>query len=215
MDPSAAEFLCPAFLPVELANQHDITVAAVSTRLLLFGQPILTSPELSLQPAQKTQLWHLQSLFHSAAEIRHWGGEGFSYPLQRQHFLQQLLLPDTEAFVLMHAENLLAFGQICDRFDKIHLARLLVLPPYRRQGFVRVLVAGLLQQGLKRWPTRSASLYVYKSNSAAIHSYQRLGFQAGPQPAAHRADLHFMTLPNQACCALAAAAPVFINHGEP
>ncbi len=175
----------------------------------------MTSTELSLQRAKNSQLWHLQSQFRSAAEIRQWGGEGFSFPLQRQHFLQQLLLPDTEAFVLMNAGNLVAFGQICDRFDKIHLARLLVLPPYRRQGFARLLIAGLLQQGLKRWPTRTASLYVYKNNSAAINSYHSLGFQPGQQPAAHRADLHFMTLPNQTCFALAEAAPVFINHGEP
>lgn len=190
-------------------------MAAVSAGLLSFGQSILTLAELSLRHADEKQLWHLQSQFRSAAEVRQWGGEGFSYPLQRQLFLQQLQLPDTEAFVLMHANNLLAFGQICDRFDKIHLARLLVLPPFRRQGLVRSLIAGLLQQGLKQWPTRSASLYVYKNNNVAINSYQRMDFQPGPQPAAHRADLHFMTLPNQACYALAADAPVFMSHGEP
>lgn len=167
-----------------------------------------------MQLANAKQLWHLQSLFRSAAEVRQWGGEGFSYPLQRQQFLQQLQLPDTEAFVLMNADSLLAFGQICDRFDKIHLARLLVLPAFRRKGLARSLVAGLLQQGLKQWPTRTASLYVYKNNSMAINSYQRMGFEPGPQPAAHRTDLHFMTLPNQACFALAADASVFINHGE-
>lgn len=175
----------------------------------------MTLAELSLRRADTKQLWHLQSQFHSAAEVRQWGGEGFSYPLQRQLFLQQLQLPDTEAFVLMHANSLLAFGQICNRFDKIHLARLLVLPLFRRQGLARPLVAGLLQQGLKQWPTRSASLYVYKNNDVAFNSYRRMGFQTGPQPAAHRADLHFMTLSGQNCFALAADAPVFMSHGEP
>lgn len=190
-------------------------MAAVSTRLLSVGQPILIPAKLSLQSADAKHLWHLQSLFRSAAEVTQWGGEGFSYPLQRQQFLQQLQLADTEAFVLMNENSLLAFGQICNRFDKIHLARLLVLPPFRRQGFARSLVAGLLQQGLKRWPNRPASLYVYQNNSAAIRSYQRMGFQSGPQPAAHRADLHFMTLPNLACVALSTEAPVFNSHGEP
>jgi len=189
-------------------------VAAFGAGLLLLGQTILTPALLNLQRADMKQLWHLQSLFCSAAEVTQWGGEGFCYPLQRQQFLRQLQLPDTEAFVLMQARTLLAFGQICNRFDKIHLARLLVLPPFRRQGLARPLVAGLLAQGLKLWPARAASLFVYKNNSVAIQSYQRFGFQASPQPAAHRADLHFMTLPNQTCLALAMQAPIFISHGE-
>jgi len=189
-------------------------VVAARTGLLLFGQPILTLTELSLRRADTKQLWHLQSLFSSAAEVRQWGGEGFFYPLKHQQFLQQLQLADTAAFVLTNANSLLAFGQICNRFDKIHLARLLVLPAFRRQGVARPLVAGLLAQGLKQWPDRAASLYVYKTNKIAIQSYQRFGFQVGPQPAAHRADLHFMTLPNLNCHHFAVDAPVFISHGE-
>lgn len=189
-------------------------MAVVSPWLLFFGQPILTQSSLLFRPADTEQLCHLQSLFRSAAELRQWGGEGFSYPLQRRQFLQQLQLPDTEAFVLMQAGELVAFGQICDRFNKIHLARLLVLPSFRHQGLARPLVQGLLVQGLKRWPDRSASLYVYKTNKVAIQSYQRFGFQVGPQPAAHRDDLHFMTLPTLACHHFALNAPVFISHGE-
>ena len=174
----------------------------------------MISEAWSLQRADSNHLWQLQSLFRSAAEVTQWGGEGFSYPLQRQQFLQQLLLTDTAAFVLLYNSNLVAFGQICDRFNKIHLARLLVMPAFRRRGLARLLVAGLLQQGLNLWPQRDASLYVFKSNTIALRSYQRMGFQSGPHPAPERDDLYFMTLPNQACQMFSNAARRHSNDGE-
>lgn len=163
---------------------------------------VLASPE---------QLWHLKILFRSAAEVTQWGGEGFRYPLQQRQFLQQLRLPDTEAYVLLNENNqVVAFGQVCDRFDKIHLARLLVLPQFRRQGYSAILVAALLQLGLRWWPQRDASLFVYRNNTVALNCYHRLGFKPAQQPASPRDDLYFMTLPNPACSAVASLSSSLI-----
>lgn len=168
--------------------------------LLLFGNAVLTSASLSLLPARSDQLWQLKLLFRSAAEVTQWGGEGFRFPLQQQQFLQQLQLSDTQAYLLVNADKQpVAFGQICDRFHKIHLARLLVFPQFRGQGLSKQLITALIGQGLQDWPEREASLYVYRNNHIAIASYQKLGFTPAPQPATPRTDLHFMTLNNQHC----------------
>lgn len=160
---------------------------------------------MQLSPATDSQQWTLASVFDSFAALTQWGGEGFSMPLKRQSFLQQLQLPDTQSFVLQDArQQMLAFGQLCDRFERMHLARLLVLPPYRGQRLSSVLISELLAEGLRQWPQRAASLYVFRHNQAALRSYQRLGFTQAPHPGPHRTDLYFMTLNNQASHTLAA-----------
>ncbi len=162
-------------------------------------------PPLQIHCAAADQQLALAEQFDSAQALRLWGGEGFSFPIRRQAFLQQLQLPDTESFVLSDdTGQMLAFGQVCDRFDRLHLARLLVLPQFRGQRLVEQLVKGLLLQGLRYWPRRDASLFVFCENHAAIRSYQRLGFAISSQPGPLRTDLHFMTLSNHLCRQLTA-----------
>jgi len=167
---------------------------------------------LHLKSATIEQQWQLRTIFRSGAELTQWGGEGFRYPLQRLQFLQHLHLPDTEAYVLVNQQNqVVAFGQICNRFAKIHLARLLVLPAFRRQGIAQQLIAALISRGLRQWPEREASLFVFLDNTAALRSYQRLGFKPETQPSAPRTDLYFMTLDHLQCQNLAATAAPFIS----
>ncbi|MDZ7870028.1 MAG: GNAT family N-acetyltransferase [Rheinheimera sp.] len=158
--------------------------------------------------ATTEQQWSLADQFNSAAALTQWGGEGFRFPSRRTEFLQRLQLPDTQSYVLLDdQDNLLAFGQICDRFDRLHLARLLVLPAYRGQRLSEQLICALLSAGLQFWPTREASLYVFRDNQPALRSYLRLGFTEAPQPGPYRSDLSFMTLSNSASRLLAARAP--------
>lgn len=160
---------------------------------------------LQFKIASIEQQWQLSTVFRSSAELTQWGGEGFRYPMQRQQFLQQLQLPETQAYLLLDQRNqMVAFGQICNRFEKIHLARLLVLPSFRRQGYSHLLIAALLSRGMEKWPERHASLFVYAANKVAVQSYQRLGFEPAVQPSEHRSDLYFMTLTNSRCRQLAA-----------
>ncbi len=175
----------------------------------------MTPATFRLIQASPERIWQLGTLFRSAAALTQWGGEGFRFPLQKGQFLQQLQLPDTEAFVLVNEDDqTVAFGQICDRFNKMHLARLLVLPQFRRRGYSTNLVAALLQVGLQRWPQREASLFVFRTNSTALACYHRLGFQPAPQPATARDDLYFMTLANQACKTLVTSLPLWKVPGD-
>lgn len=137
----------------------------------------------------------LRQHFSSISDVQLWGGEGFKAPLTRAHFMQQLQLPDTQSFVFQVAESKVAFGQLCDRFSKHHLARLLVFPLARGRGYGRQLIFALIRQGLAENPRLDFSLFVYKSNRIAIGLYQSMGFVETTQPQPHRDDLMFMVLP--------------------
>lgn len=150
-----------------------------------------------LLPADAAALSVLMQQFHSAAALTQWGGEGFSYPIRRQQFLNRLQLKDTRGFQLQDLQGqLLGYGQLCDRFDYHHLARLFILPRYRGQGLAAALITALMRQGLRQQPQRDISLFVFADNLPALRCYQRLGFRSAPHPGEQRADLLFMQLPN-------------------
>jgi len=152
---------------------------------------------MHLRPADNDTLWHLMQQFSSAASLKQWGGEGFAFPIRRQQFLSHLLLNNTAGFRLQGPDGqFVGFGQLCDRFGCHHLARLLILPPYRGKGLAACLIKALIAKGLAIDPKRDVSLYVFADNLAALRCYQRLGFQEATQPAEFRADLLFMRLSN-------------------
>ena len=132
--------------------------------------------------------------FHDLAEITEWGGEGFVYPIQRHQFLLQLHRPDTSSYVLKQQETMVGFGQICQRFGKHHLARLLILPGARGQQLSYVLVLSLIVRALQQNGKLDFSLFVFRHNTVAVHCYQRLGFKITPQPGPEHKGLYFMQL---------------------
>ncbi len=136
----------------------------------------------------------LRAHFTNLAEVTRWGGEGFQYPLQKHAFLQKLLLPDTQSFVLYRGKEQVGFGQLCARFGRHHLARLLIFPKFRRQGLSQALLQGLIKVATVQNQRLEFSLYVFLSNTIAIASYLKVGFTPAEQPAAVRDDLAFMTL---------------------
>lgn len=149
---------------------------------------------MELRLATIDEMLALRQHFRSSAQLQLWGGEGFEFPLTSSRFLQQLQKTDLESFVLVHQQHIVAFGQICDRFGKHHLARLLVLPAYRRRGYGTLLLQMLIERAQRINKRLDFSLFVYTSNHNAISLYQKLGFQVTTQPQQHRDDLYFMTL---------------------
>ena len=136
----------------------------------------------------------LRAHFMNLPEVTLWGGEGFHYPLQKHAFLQKLMLPDTQSFVLYRGKQQVGFGQICARFGRHHLARLLILPRFRGQGLSQALLQGLLSLAQGQNKRLEFSLFVFLSNEIAMNSYLKVGFTPAEQPGAVRDDLAFMTL---------------------
>ncbi len=147
---------------------------------------------LQLTQASMEDCAGLMQYFDSLQELTDWGGEGFQFPPRRLQFLQQLYKSDSQGFILSQQQEMVAFGQICQRFGKHHLARLLVLPQYRGQGLSQSLLASLVIQGFEQNPQQDFSLFVFKHNQVAIHCYQRFGFVEAPQPGTPHPGLRFM-----------------------
>lgn len=145
--------------------------------------------------------------FQSTAELSQWGGDGFAFPVNKLQFLHQLHKPDTESYRLTMGTAIVAFGQICDRFGKHHLARLLVLPGHRGKQLSYVLLLCLMARALQQNPRLDFSLFVFKKNQLAAHCYRQLGFIEAKQPGTSNPDLIFMQLSNQQAKTLLSANP--------
>lgn len=149
---------------------------------------------LQLFPASIDDCLDISTSFRSAAEITDWGGEGFVYPVQHHQFLLQLHRPDTCCFVLKMQHDVLGFGQICQRFGRHHLARLLILPEARGKRLSYPLILSLICRALQQNRKLDFSLFVFRHNHQAIHCYQKLGFKISEQLGPEHPGLYFMQL---------------------
>lgn len=150
-----------------------------------------------LQTAGIDDCLAISRCFQNATELSQWGGDGFAFPVNKLQFLHQLHKPDTESYRLMSGSSIVGFGQICDRFAKHHLARLLVMPGHRGKQLSYVLLLCLMARALQQNPKLDFSLFVFKHNHLAAHCYRQLGFREAKQPGTNNPDLIFMQLLNQ------------------
>ena len=122
------------------------------------------------------------SWFSDARSVFYWGGPDLSFPLQTARFKRESKYHKSHSFVLRSADQLLAFGQLYNRLDRIHLGRLVVAPEHRGQGVGDVLISQLIEQGRQLLGLQDASLFVLNDNLPAMSLYQRLGFVETPYP---------------------------------
>jgi len=157
----------------------------------------MTDRYYQLSQASIDDCLELSLIFKDQATVTEWGGEGFVFPIQRQQFLLQLHKPDTHSYVLKRQGTLLGFGQICQRFGKHHLARLLISPDARGQRLSYILVLALISRAIHLYGKLDFSLFVFRHNRLAIHCYQQLGFHITSQPGPEHQGLYFMQLSYQ------------------
>lgn len=154
----------------------------------------MTHITYQLSAANIDDCLEISRCFKDLTGITEWGGEGFVFPVKQHQFLLQLHRPDTSSFIFKQHASTVGFGQICQRFGKHHLARLLVLPEARGQGLSYALVLALICQALKQNAKLDFSLFVFRHNRVAVHCYQQLGFTITAQPGPEHPGLYFMQL---------------------
>jgi ribosomal protein S18 acetylase RimI-like enzyme len=131
-------------------------------------------------------------------QLSAWAGPNFRYPFTRESFTQDLRLGDLASYCLLGPtitaangpDELLAVGQIYQRLDKRHLARLLVAPKQRGKGLAKVLIKFLSILGRQRMELAGASLLVLPENSAAVQVYTSIGFEVVKYPRQHMLNDH-------------------------
>ena len=78
--------------------------------------------------------------------------------------------------------NSAALGQMGDRYDRAHLARLVVKPEIRGQGAGRRLLEMMIDVVREATDYSKVALFVYKDNEPAYQCYQALGFTVQEYP---------------------------------
>lgn len=137
--------------------------------------------------------------FPDAESVDIWGGPGFRFPFTRESFLKDCQWDVMRSYSLVDpGGRLAAFGQIYNRHERGHLARLISNPVMRRQGAGTRLIRMLMRIAGEQLGFAECSLFVYRHNVPAYQCYLALGFevQAYPDDARMADKCYFLTRPS-------------------
>lgn len=144
----------------------------------------MTAGVMKLKIATEADISHLMSWFPTARSVDIWGGPNFRYPYTPKTFDEDVRWRQIDTYCLFDpAEDMLAFGQIYERHERINLARLVVSPDRRGQGIGKQFIASLMEKGQESFSLPAYSLYVYGDNYPAKACYTSLGFREHQFPA--------------------------------
>lgn len=125
----------------------------------------------------------LMSWFGDAAAVKLWSGPQFRYPFTKETFREDCKLSQFANYALKDDQgSLLGFGQIGERYERSHFARLVVNPLFRGQGCGRQLLQALVRQSALRDDCEECGLFVYRHNTAAKECYLAAGFEVVKYP---------------------------------
>ncbi len=137
----------------------------------------------SLVPVTDADMDELMTWFPDAAAVDIWSGPKFRYPFTRETFREDCRWDDFPSFRLQDpAGAFAAFGQVNERHDRVHFARLVVNPSGRGQGIGRRLIRHLIEEGRSRFDHAECGLFVYRRNVQALRCYEGAGFRITDYP---------------------------------
>lgn len=138
----------------------------------------------SLNTAQEADIDELMTWFPDAHAVDIWGGPRFRFPFDRETFYADCRWRDFSSFCLRNpGGEFAAFGQLGSRYNRSHLARLIVKPDLRGQGVGRKLLEMMIDVAGQQQDHAEVCLFVYKDNVPAYQCYRALGFEVQEYPA--------------------------------
>ena len=127
-----------------------------------------------------------------------WAGPVVRFPLTLDRLKQDIAYSKENTFALQNTSGeLVGLGQLLPKENyRIHLARIIVSPRQRGQGFGKLLCRLLIDEGIKRFGQAYFTLNVYAANATAVNLYQKLGFNptAAPPDSVAENDIVHMVL---------------------
>ena len=113
-----------------------------------------------------------------------WAGPLVRFPLTLQSLKKDIEFSEENTFGMVNdVGELLGLGQLLQKEnDRIHMARVIVSPLQRAQGFGELLCRLLIDEGIKQFAKVYFTLNVYSDNTTAVRLYQKLGFKPQPAP---------------------------------
>ena len=154
--------------------------------------------EWTLRAAVEADIDALMQWFPQYEDVNIWGGPSFRFPFSRESFFEDINWGRVASFGLFDAADAMGgFGQLYDRDERIHLARLVVDPKRRGLGLGRRLIEALMAAGRELYPRNEYSLFVYRANEPACRCYRALGFEIADYPpdVPHADVCDFLTRP--------------------
>ncbi len=137
------------------------------------------NPSPILRPATQADAAVALSWTPGTEELRRWSGPSTRHPATPASLWEDINNPDATTFAFHSAKHgLVGLGQVRFREPEFgHLARIVVSPQLRGQGFGRALCLALMREAARLQPgTRFFSLYVFPDNLNAIGLYRSLGY---------------------------------------
>lgn len=136
-----------------------------------------------LESAVKGDIDELMRWFPDAHAVDIWGGPKFRYPFDRKTFYEDCRWREFSNYRLSAPDgSLVAYGQLGDRYDRAHLARLIVKPAMRGQGLGRKLIEMMIDVARNEQNFSKIALFVYRDNEPARECYRSLGFEIQAYP---------------------------------
>ena len=137
----------------------------------------------SLIPVADADLDELMTWFADAESVDDWGGPKFRYPFTRDTFYEDCYWGELASFRLQNpAGEFAAFGQLSERNDRVHVARLIVNPAMRGESIGKRLIEHLIAIGKTEYDYDEIGLFVYRHNEPAVRCYQGAGFEITDYP---------------------------------
>lgn len=112
-----------------------------------------------------------------AAAAAHLEARLFSMPWSEEGFRTSLEQPDTLYLAVWDKDLLVGYCGLLQSFDEADITNVAVAPEYQNMGVGHQMLSRLMTLGRERGIGRY-TLEVRVSNAAAIHLYEKLGFQS-------------------------------------
>lgn len=103
--------------------------------------------------------------------------ECFSVPWSEENLRQSLLSPNYLFLAVEEEGRVAGYAGLLKVADEGDITNIAVDTAYRGKGIGTELTRSLLEEGMK-WGIRAFTLEVRVSNEAAIHVYEKLGFES-------------------------------------
>jgi len=153
----------------------------------------------TLATPNEDELDELMGWFADAEAVKRWSGPRFRYPYTRASFREDCRIGQITTYCLRNPDGAMsAFGQIYDRYDRGHLARLVTHPGMRRQGIGARLIRLITTAASLHAGHKQSSLFVYRDNEPAYRCYLKMGFvvEDYPDDAPLKDQCYFLTRRN-------------------
>lgn len=122
--------------------------------------------------------WQIQKMnAEDVEEVAEIERQIFSIPWSAKGFLSSLQSDDTLYLTVKKEEKIIGYCGFLQSFDEADITNVAVSPEERNSGIGYAMLSELMQQGKERGVAKY-TLEVRAGNAAALHLYQKLGFES-------------------------------------